>query len=305
MENKKQIAIIGAGPAGITAAIYIKRAGFEPVIYEANVPGGKINFTAIVENYPSILSISGPDLAELFAKHLKDEKITLIYEEVKEIKKVDNQYEVITDFSTIIYPSIIIATGTKELSLDLENVSKFEHRGISYCAVCDGPLFRNKDVAVVGGGDAALEEALYLSNFCNSVTLIHRRDEFRAAQVLVDKIKASSVKLELSSVVTSLIGERFLEAIEITSTKDNTKKVLKVNGLFPYIGAKANTNFLSSLDIVNNKGYIEVSEKMETSLKGVYAIGDVINKELRQIVTATNDGAIAGIEASKYLKELD
>ena len=305
MENKKQIAIIGAGPAGITAAIYIKRAGFEPVIYESNVPGGKINFTAIVENYPSILSISGPDLAELFAKHLKDEKITLIYEEVKDIKKVDNQYEVITDFSTIIYPSIIIATGTKELSLDLENVSKFEHRGISYCAVCDGPLFRNKDVAVVGGGDAALEEALYLSNFCNSVTLIHRRDEFRAAQVLVDKIKASSVKLELSSVVTSLIGERFLEAIEITSTKDNTKRVLKVNGLFPYIGAKANTNFLSSLDIVNNKGYIEVSEKMETSLKGVYAIGDVINKELRQIVTATNDGAIAGIEASKYLKELD
>ena len=305
MENKKQIAIIGAGPAGITAAIYIKRAGFEPVIYESNVPGGKINFTAIVENYPSILSISGPDLAELFAKHLKDEKITLIYEEVKDIKKVDNQYEVITDFSTIIYPSIIIATGTKELSLDLENVSKFEHRGISYCAVCDGPLFRNKDVAVVGGGDAALEEALYLSNFCNSVTLIHRRDEFRAAQVLVDKIKASSVKLELSSVVTSLIGERFLEAIEITSTKDNAKKVLKVNGLFPYIGAKANTNFLSSLDIVNSKGYIEVSEKMETSLKGVYAIGDVINKELRQIVTATNDGAIAGIEASKYLKELD
>lgn len=305
MENKKQIAIIGAGPSGITAAIYIKRSGFEPVIYESNIVGGKVNFTSIVENYPSILSITGPDLAMLFGKHLKDENITLKYEEVKDIKQVEGGYEVITDYSSITYRAIIIATGTKEVTLDVEGASKFEHKGISYCAVCDGPLFRNKDVVVIGGGDAALEEALYLTSFCSSVTLIHRRDEFRASQILVDKIKASNVRLELSSVVTALKGNMRLEEVEITSLKDNTTKTLKVSGLFPYIGAKANTSFLSSLHILNTKGYIDVNERMETSLKGVYAIGDVINKELRQIVTATNDGAIAGMEASRFLKEYD
>ncbi len=305
MKNNKQIAIIGAGPSGITAAIYVKRAGFTPVIYESNIVGGKVNYTSIVENYPSIVSISGPDLAMLFGKHLKDENIILKYEEVRDIKQNENGYEVISDYSNIIYKAVIIATGTKESTLDVNGIEKFEHKGVSYCAVCDGPLFRNKDVAVVGGGDAALEEALYLSSFCASVTLIHRRNEFKASQILIDKIKSSNVTLQLNSVVTSLKGENCLEEIEITSLEDNTTKVIKISGLFPYIGAKANTSFLSSLNILNTKGYIDVNEKMETSLKGVYAIGDVINKELRQIVTAVSDGAIAGMEASRYLKEYD
>lgn len=305
MENNKQIAIIGAGPSGITAAIYVKRAGFTPVIYESNIVGGKVNYTSIVENYPSIVSIGGPDLAMLFGKHLKDENIVLKYEEVHDIKQNENGYEVISDYSNIIYKVVIIATGTKESTLDVNGIEKFKHKGVSYCAVCDGPLFRNKDVAVVGGGDAALEEALYLSSFCASVTLIHRRNEFKASQILIDKIKSSNVVLQLNSVVTSLKGENCLEEIEITSLEDDTTKVIKISGLFPYIGAKANTSFLSSLNILNTKGYIDVNEKMETSLKGVYAIGDVINKELRQIVTAVSDGAIAGMEASRYLKEYD
>lgn len=305
MKNNKQIAIIGAGPSGITAAIYVKRAGFIPVVYESNIVGGKVNYTSIVENYPSIVSISGPDLAMLFGKHLKDENIILKYEEVKDIKQIEDEYEVITDSTSVKYKSIIIATGTKELSLNVDGIEKFEHKGVSYCAVCDGPLFKNKDVAVVGGGDAALEEALFLSSFCSSVTLIHRRNEFKASQILVDKIRNSNVILQLNSIVTAIKGTNRLEEIEITSLEDNTTKIIKVSGLFPYIGASANTSFLSSLHILNAKGYIDVNEKMEASLPGVYAVGDVINKELRQIVTAVSDGAVAGMEASRYLKEHD
>ncbi len=305
-KEHKKIAIIGAGPAGITAAIYVKRSGIEPVIFENYVPGGKVNFTAIVENYPAFPSISGPDLAMHLYEHLQKQELDIVAASVLDIKKNQEKFEVITDQDSEQFDAVIVCSGTTEQKLPLLEANQYEHHGISYCAVCDGPFYRGKDVAVIGGGDSALEEACYLSSFCRKIYLIHRRDTFRASRTLIEKVQhTKNIQIILQSEVICILGEKEVEEIEILhhDTKQVEKKAVRC--LFPYIGAKANTSFLDSLHMVDEKGYIAVDENRKTKIPGIFAAGDVIQKDLRQIVTAASDGAIAGIEASRYVKKND
>lgn len=305
-KEHKRIAIIGAGPAGITAAIYVKRAGIEPIVFENYVPGGKVNFTAIVENYPAFPSISGPDLAMHLYEHLQKQDLDIVAVSVLDIKQENEGFELITDQGSERFDAVIVCSGTTEQKLPLPEAEQFEHRGISYCAVCDGPLYRGKDVAVIGGGDSALEEACYLSTFCHQVYLIHRRDVFRASKMLIEKVqKAHNIEIVLQSEVIHILGEKEVEEIEILHRDTNQVEKKAVRCLFPYIGAKANTSFLHSLHMVDEKGYIAVDENRKTKVPGIFAAGDVIQKDLRQIVTAASDGAIAGIEASRYVKKND
>ncbi len=305
-KNNKQIAIIGAGPAGITSAIYIKRASYEPVIYESMVPGGKVNNTAIVENYPGVEKISGPDLAYKFYEHVQQLEVKLVMQNVDKIIRYEDGYLLSCGNEDRFYYAVIIATGTSEKELEVEGAKEFLHKGISYCAICDGPLYRNKKVAVIGGGDAALEEAIYLSSICEKVILIHRRDEFRASAILQEQIKENeNIIIMTNYEVVEIKGHSRVEAIVIKNKIDDKKEEIEVNAIFPYIGAIANTTFLSELHIVDEKGYIRVNGRCETALEGLYAAGDVVNKDLRQIVTAVSDGAIAGIEAARYMKEHD
>ncbi|MGN1344452.1 MAG: NAD(P)/FAD-dependent oxidoreductase, partial [Traorella sp.] len=226
----------------------------------------------------------------------------IVSKEVIRIIKEDKLFKVYTDKEMFIFKSIIIATGTVENKLNVENSQKFENHGISYCAVCDGRFYKDKEVAVIGGGNAALEEALYLEKICSKVHLIHRRDEFRADKIIVDLVKKSSINIIYDTIVNKVNGENFVTGLELLNTKTQVASELMVSGIFPYIGASPNTTFLDK-DLLDEKGYLLVNEKMESKLEGLYGCGDVIQKELRQVVTATSDGAIAAINVANYLKK--
>ena len=302
MDEVKDVLIVGAGPAGLSAAIYLIRSGYEVTIFEKGFPGGKVNLTAEVENYPGIEKISGPDLAFKIYEHAQNLGAKIISKEVKKIIKDKDVFKVFTENDTFMFKAVIIATGTIENKLEVENSMKFENHGISYCAVCDGRFYKDKEVAVIGGGNAALEEALYLEKICSKVHLIHRRNEFRADQIVVDLVKKSSIDIIYDTIVTKVEGDNLVTGVDLLNVKTQSTSTLKVSGIFPYIGARPNTQFLDS-HLLDEKGYLLVNERMETKLVGLYGCGDVIKKDLRQVVTATSDGAIAAINVANYLKK--
>ncbi|MGM9858526.1 MAG: thioredoxin-disulfide reductase [Bacilli bacterium] len=302
MDEVKDVLIVGAGPAGLSAAIYLIRSGYEVTLFEKGFPGGKVNLTAEVENYPGIEKISGPDLAFKIYEHALNIGAKIFSKEVKNIIKENEVFKVFTDKEMFSFKSIIVATGTTENKLEVENSMKFENHGISYCAVCDGRFYKDKEVAVIGGGNAALEEALYLEKICSKVHLIHRRDEFRADKIIIDLVEKSSIDILYDTIVTKVNGDNSVSDVELLNKKTNEVSKLEISGIFPYIGAKPNTQFLDS-SLLDEKGYLLVNEKMETKLVGLYGCGDVIKKELRQVVTATSDGAIAAINVANYLKK--
>lgn len=281
--------IIGMGISGVSAGIYAHRAGLKVLILEGSTPGGTINGISKIENYPGISSISGPDLAyNLFAEinklgiEYKLERVTdVILEKVKKIKTTNNVYEA---------QNLLIASGRRPKMLGLKNEEKFLGRGISTCALCDGALYKNSDVAVIGGGSSALSEALYLANIVNKVYLIHRRDEFRGEDTLVRELKEkNNIELILNNEVTELkIENNVLKGIIL---KDG--KVINVKGIFIYIGFIPNTDFLINTDIAMDSGYILVDEHHKTNIKGVYASGDVVKKDIYQIINAASEGAEA------------
>ncbi len=283
--------IIGMGISGITAGIYAKRAGMKVLILEGNAPGGTINKISEINNYPGIASISGPDLAyNLFeeinkmAIEYKLEKVTdLILEKIKTVKTTSNVYQA---------KNLLIASGRKPKLLGLKDEEKFLGRGISTCALCDGALYKNKDVAVIGGGSSALSEALYLSNIVNKVYLIHRRNNFRGEDNLLQMVSSKrNIELILNNEVTSL--KIIDDKIEGIILKDN--KELKVKGIFIYVGNIPNTSFLENTAIKREDNYIIVDSHHETNIKGVYASGDVTKKEIYQIINAASEGAEAVI----------
>ena len=302
MDEVKDVLIVGAGPAGLSAAIYLIRSGYEVTIFEKGFPGGKVNLTAEVENYPGIERISGPDLAFKIYEHALNLGAKITSKEVKKIIKDKDVFKVFTENDTFMFKAVIIATGTIENKLEVENSMKFENHGISYCAVCDGRFYKFKEVAVIGGGNAALEEALYLEKICSKVHLIHRRNEFRADQIVVDLVKKSSIDIIYDTIVTKVEGDNLVTGVDLLNVKTQSTSTLKVSGIFPYIGARPNTQFLDS-HLLDEKGYLLVNERMETKLVGLYGCGDVIKKDLRQVVTATSDGAIAAINVANYLKK--
>ncbi len=281
--------IIGMGISGVSAGIYAHRAGLKVLILEGSTPGGTINGISKIENYPGISSISGPDLAyNLFTEinklgiEYKLERVTdVILEKVKKIKTTNNVYEA---------QNLLIASGRRPKMLGLKNEEKFLGRGISTCALCDGALYKNSDVAVIGGGSSALSEALYLANIVNKVYLIHRREEFRGEDTLVRELKEkNNIELILNNEVTELkIENNVLKGIIL---KDG--KVINVKGIFIYIGFIPNTDFLINTEIAMDSGYILVNEHHKTNIKGVYASGDVVKKDIYQIINAASEGAEA------------
>ena len=291
------IIIIGAGPAGLTAAIYAKRAAKKVLVLEGNTYGGQIINTLDIENYPAEEHISGFDFATKLYEQALHLGAEIKFERVLEITK---DKEVKTKDSVYKAKSIIIAVGSKNKQLGLINEDDFVGKGISYCATCDGAFYKGKNVAIVGGGNTAVEDALYLSNIANKVYVIHRREEFRADQSGLDKLeKKDNVEFLLNCNITKLIGEEKLEKIEVTDNDNNSAEVV-IDGLFIAIGRTPETEIFSNLNIDKN-GYIIAGEDCKTNEPGIFVAGDVRQKTLRQLVTATNDGAIAATNAISYL----
>ena len=297
------IIIIGAGPAGLTAAIYATRARKKVLVLEAESYGGQIINTLNIENYPAAPHINGFDFAtncynqalELGAEIKIEKAINIIDGDIKKVITKDNEYKC---------KSIIIATGCGIRKLGIDREDELLGKGISYCATCDGAFFKNKDVAVVGGGNTALEDALYLSDIVKKVYVIHRRDTFRGEDKSIEDLKEkSNVEFIYNSNVTKLIGSDYLEGIEVTDKDSNTRK-LDVSALFVAIGRiPENANF-SMIINVDSTGYIKALEDCKTNVDGIFVAGDARVKTLRQLVTATSDGAIAATNAIKYINRM-
>lgn len=286
--------IIGGGPAGLTASIYAKRFGLNTLLIEKLGTGGQVPLTDLVENFPGFPEgISGIELATKITEQAKRFNTEIINEEVLEVdfgkpKKVKT--------STGIYESkgIIIATGANPKKLNIPGEKEFTGRGVSYCAVCDAYFYKNKDVVVVGGGDSALTEALYLTTFVNKLYLVHRRDKFRAAQYLQDKVfKNSKIEIIFNSELKEIKGEKRVEKVIVFNKEKNENIELNVNGVFIYVGLNPNSEMFKDKINLDENGFIITDEDMRTNIKFVYAAGDVRRKSLRQIITACSDGAIA------------
>ena len=281
--------IIGAGPAGMNAALYLKRAGIEAVIIEKDVPGGEMLKTNKIENYLGFESIDGGELALKMSKQVKDLGIKIIKDKVLKVIKND-KFVVEMEKEKLEADYVIVATGRTPRKLGLRGEEELTGRGVSYCAVCDGAFYRGKEVAVIGGGDAALTEALYLSDLCSKVYVVVRRD-LRASEVLQNRVKAKENIIVLKNVnVSKLDYDESLSSIIL-----DDGKTLPVSGMFIAIGGTPQLSFLDGLDVVMKNGYIVTNDKMESSVKGLYAVGDVRYKDYYQIVTAVSDGAVAAL----------
>lgn len=294
------VVILGAGPAGLTSGIYCARAGLKTVIIENGAPGGQASITPNIENYPGIDSTPGFKLVKDMMDQCTKFGVEFVYDQIKTIILNGPIKTITTDFNTVEGKSVIIATGAHPRKLGLENEDKFLGRGISYCATCDGGFYKNKVVAVVGGGDTAVEDALYLQKFASKVYLIHRRDALRAHGTMADKLLSSNVEVIWDTVLTKLNGDNKLNNITIYNKKTNSTSSLDVDGVFVAVGQ------IPSSDLIDVKkdenGYIIANERtLETNIDGVFVAGDVRVKDLRQIVTATADGAIASNQVFKFL----
>lgn len=298
------VIIVGAGIAGMTAAIYLKRAGVDVAMIDANAPGGQLNKIADIENYPGFLKVDGPTLAYTIFEQTLKLGVKYIYAKVETI--VDNGTNKIVKCSDTEYVSkaVIIASGRKARELGLENEKKLVGKGISWCAICDGALYKDKEVIIVGGGNSALEGVKYLENVAKSITIVLRRSEFRGDAVLVEKIlKIPKVKVIYDSIVSKiLIKEGFLSGIEVTNNNDKKVISVKADGLFIYIGFEPASDMYKDLGLDLNSGYISVDNHMRTNRKGIYACGDAIDKEMYQLVTSAGEGAEA---AHSVLNDLD
>lgn len=292
--EKVDIAIIGAGPAGLTAAIYASRAGLSITFIEKGAPGGKVVKTSKIENWTGDLSVEGPDLALRMFEHAKKSGASYKYGEVTDIlSKSKQNHEIILKSGQIIKAKqVIIATGMFEkIPENIKGIRKYENRGVSYCAICDGPLFKNKNTAVIGGGNSAIEEAAYLAQFSKEV-FVFVRSKIRADKKLVDDLSLKkNVKIFLKSQIKEIKGEKNVQ--EIVADIDGKNQVLKVSGIFPYIGLKPATSFIKNKDILDETGFVITDENMETKIPGLFAVGDVRSKHVRQIATAASDGVIS------------
>lgn len=291
--------VVGMGISGISAAIYAKNSGLNVLMLEKNTPGGLLNKINTINNYPGVGEITGPDLSYKLFQSVNDLQITYKIAEVENIILIENKKVVQTNIGDFEAKYVILATGRKNRNLGLKNEEQLIGHGISTCALCDGALYKGKEIVVVGGGNSALEETLYLANIVKKVYLIHRRDAFRAEFSLIKKVEEKeNIEILYNSTITSIKEENG----KLKEVVINDKIHLEVEGLFTYIGYEAN-NFLKDLDIYNETNYIKVNENYETSIQGIYAVGDCIEKKIYQLITAANDGAVAGIHVSKEIKK--
>jgi thioredoxin reductase (NADPH) len=297
--------IIGAGPAGLTAGLYAGRYKLNTLILEKMSPGGQIILSSEIENFPGFPGgISTQELIKRFQEQVDSLGVKTISEEVSAIEPGSGNYLVRVESNTYTTKAIIIACGALSRRLGVKGEEALIGKGVSYCATCDGPLFRNKEVVVVGGGDKALEEAIFLTKYAKKVTIIHRRKEFRAAGVLQDKVKNNpGIGFILDTVVEEIVGENKVEKIKIKDVIKNTSGELICQGVFIFAGTTPGTGFLKNILDLDGSGFIVTDEDMGTSLKGVFACGDCRKKGLYQVINACGEGAVAAYAAQKYLLE--
>lgn len=299
------VAIIGGGPAGLSAAIYAARGGLKTVVFEKGLIGGQIVLTADLENYPGFEeNMSGFDLidkmkkqADKFNAHFIEENVTSVGLEgfCKIVETGNNTYRV---------KSVIIATGAHPRKLAVPGEERLTGRGVSYCATCDGALYRDKIVAVVGGGDSAIEEALFLTRFTKKVYIIHRRDELRAVKIVQERaLKNPKIEIVWDSIVQEILGEKFVESLLLYNKKTKETTTLNADGVFIYVGIIPNNDLVESRVDLDPLGFIKTDIAMHTKIPGIYAAGDIVHKVLRQVVTAASDGATAAFSAEKWIAE--
>lgn len=300
------VIVIGAGPGGMTAALYTSRSNLSTLMLERGAPGGQMINTAEIENYAGFKSIQGPELSAKMFEGSQTFGAKYQYGEIKNVIDHGPYKEVVTENETYYAKVIIIATGAEHKKLGVPGEEKYNGRGVSYCAVCDGAFFKEKQIVVVGGGDSAVEEGTYLTQFADKVTIIHRRNELRAQKILQDRaFNNEKVEFIWDSVVEEINGEDSVGQIKIRNVNTGELSNLEAEGAFIYIGLIPNSELVSHLGITDEEGWIETNEHMETQLPGIYAVGDVRKTVLRQVATAVGDGSIAGDHAFKYIERLE
>ena len=296
--------IIGSGPAGMTAALYAARSNLKVALLERGIPGGQMNNTSDIENYPGYANISGPELAEKMFEPLEKLGVEHLFGYVKKIEDHGNVKKVFTEDEVFETKTVIIASGAFHRHLGVLGEEELNSRGVSYCAICDGAFFRDEDLLVVGGGDSAVEEAVFLTRFAKTVTIIHRRDELRAQKVLQDRAFANEkIRFIWGSVVKEIKGDKRVSSVIVENVKTGEISEHEFGGVFIYVGLEPVSEFVKDLGITNEAGWIVTDNHMKTAISGIYAIGDVREKNLRQVTTAVGDGAIAGQEVYKYITE--
>ena len=294
--------ILGGGPAGLSAAIYASRGAVSTAVIDINMFGGQPSNYLELENYPGFQIIGGFDLMEKFEEHA--DKFGVHKFPMQEIQKVDLKSKtIVTNEYEFKAESIIIATGAQPMKLGVPGEKEFVGRGVSYCAVCDGAFYKNKVVAVVGGGNAAVEEAVYLTKFADKVYVIHRRDELRADKIVQERaFKNEKIEFIWNSVVKEIKGEELVNTVVLENVKTKEISNLAVNGVFPYIGMTPNVEFFTGQLEQDSRGFIVTADNMSTSVEGVFAVGDVRTTPLRQVITAASDGAVGAVYAVKYIE---
>ncbi len=303
---KEKVVIIGCGPAGLTAAIYTARANLNPLILSGPLPGGLLTQTGEVENFPGFVEgINGFELMSKIQEQAERYGARLEYDQVTSVELTDGQTQTLTLSSGKIIEAeaIIIAVGAKPRWLGLESEERLKNAGVSACATCDGAFYRNVPVAIVGGGDSAMEEANFLTKFASKVYLIHRRDEFRASKIMIDRVKRNEkIELVLNSTVTEVLGDKEVEGVKISNVIDNSEKVIEVKGFFVALGHVPETGLYKDFLELYNQGYLIIHDGSKTKLKGVFSAGDCADPKYRQAIHAAGMGCAAAMDVEKYLE---
>ena len=302
MTNIYDSLIIGSGPCGIGAALKLKEKGLNIAIIEMSTPGGKINIAPRVDNYPRHAPIAGPDLAFEFYQRVLDNKIDLIGDEITSLTKEGEEFVLVGKLNTYRAKTVLIAAGTKERELGLPKEKELFGHGVSYCALCDGHFFKGQDVLIIGGGNAALKEAIYMADVAKHLYLIHRRNEFRGSVKIVDELRShENVEILTPYIPVAILGDDAVEGVIIQNVATKEERTLKVQGVFPLVGQLPNSKFINIEGVTNEWGTIPVDKKMMTSVSGLFAGGDILPRDIRQIYLSEHDGMVAAASIIEYL----
>lgn len=304
-QTSYDLIIVGGGPAGLTAGLYAKRALLNTLLLEKGPLGGQVLYTDLIENYPGFPEgISGFELIEVFKKQVEKYQLPILNEEVIDFQVENNLIEVSTSIGNkYSAKSLILALGATHKRLGIPGEKEFTGKGVSYCAICDGPFYKGEIVAVVGGGNTALQEALYLTKFAKKIYLIHRRESFRATPILQERVKENlKINIITPAIVEEILGDEIVKKIKIKNLKNMEVRELEISGIFIFIGLTPQTHWLSGKLELDKDGFIVTDQNMQTSIPGIFACGDCVSKKYRQIINACGEGAIAALSAEEYIK---